>query len=201
MELPYAFPSRQKGLPPLQFGYLGAASPEKGLHVLLEAFRGFHDAELIIFGGTAESLRARYPQFADVLSQRNVRPKGSIGDHEKVQVLPNLDALIVPSIWFENSPVVIHEAFQAGIPVICSNTGGMAELVTHGVDGLHFEVGNAAALRRVLRECAATPDRLLRLAQGIRKPTGMRDHVTREIVPLYEELLGLRHSTDKEYAR
>lgn len=188
MELPYAAPARRKGVPPLRFGYLGAVSPEKGLHVLLEAFRDIHDAQLVIYGSTADTLRARYPQFADVIGQPNVQPAGSIDDAQKIQVLPNLDALIVPSVWYENSPVVIHEAFQAGVPVICSNTGGMAELVTDDVDGAHFAVGSASDLQNVLRACVVDPDRLARWASRIQKPIGMKAHVVDEIRPIYELL-------------
>jgi len=65
--------------------------------------------------------------------------------------------IVVPSIWWENSPVVIQEAFAAGRPVICSNIGGMAEKVTHGVDGFHFRVRNAADLAARIEECAGQP--------------------------------------------
>jgi glycosyltransferase involved in cell wall biosynthesis len=190
MELTYASPSRAKGQSPLRFGYLGAVSPEKGVHVLLEAFRGFHEASLDIFGATLKDLKETYPALADVLSQPNVEAKGLIDDAAKVRLLPDLDALVVASVWFENSPVVIHEAFLAGVPVICSDIGGMAELVSDGVDGLHFRAGDAASLRRVLRQCTDDPLLLGRLAKGIRPPTGMREHVVQEIAPIYETLVG-----------
>ena len=45
--------------------------------------------------------------------------------------------VVVPSIWWENSPVVIQEAYAARRPVICSGIGGMAEKVIDGVTGLH----------------------------------------------------------------
>ena len=51
-----------------------------------------------------------------------------------------------PSIWWENSPLVIQEAFQHGRPVICSDIGGMAEKVTDGVNGLHFRAGDPDSL-------------------------------------------------------
>ena len=185
MELPYVSSERRRWMPPLQFGYLGATTSEKGLHVLLEAFRGLNGCTLHIFGATAESLRRAFPRFEDVLAQSNVRAAGVIGDDAKIRLLPDLDALIVPSIWFENSPVVIHEAFQAGVPVICSDTGGMAELVRDGIDGLHFQVGSPSSLRRVLESCVQTPERLAQLSAGIHPPVGMREHVRSEILPIY----------------
>ena len=64
------------------------------------------------------------------------------------------DFVVVPSIWWENSPIVIQEALAVGRPVICSNIGGMAEKVSPGVAGLHFQVGDAADLARTMYEVA-----------------------------------------------
>ena len=61
---------------------------------------------------------------------------------------------VVPSVWWEIFGLVISEAWMFGRPVICSNAGGMAERVTHEVDGLHFELGDAAALAATIeRAC------------------------------------------------
>ena len=60
--------------------------------------------------------------------------------------LSRVDVLVLPSVWLENSPLVIKEAFAAGVPVVTSDLGGMAELVRRDVDGLLFEPGNADAL-------------------------------------------------------
>ena len=58
----------------------------------------------------------------------------------------SIDWTIIPSIWWENSPIVIQESFFHGRPMICSNIGGMAEKITDGVDGLHFRVGSSEDL-------------------------------------------------------
>jgi len=76
--------------------------------------------------------------------------------------------VVVPSIWWENSPLVIQEAFGAGRPVICSDIGGMAEKICHDVDGLHVPVGNALEWSRTLLNAADTPDLWERLAGGIK---------------------------------
>ena len=68
--------------------------------------------------------------------------------------MAEIDWVVVPSIWWENSPLVIQEAFLHGRPVICSDIGGMAEKVEHEVNGLHFRVGDHAALGR---PCSAPP--------------------------------------------
>jgi glycosyltransferase involved in cell wall biosynthesis len=56
------------------------------------------------------------------------------------------DVVVLPSIWWENSPVVIQEARRNRVPIVCSNIGGMAEKVRDRVDGLHFQAGSAASL-------------------------------------------------------
>jgi glycosyltransferase involved in cell wall biosynthesis len=190
MNLSYVPRSRVAAKSRLQFGFLGGTTREKGLHVLLEAFRGFDKADLVIYGGGLQGLDR---SFADVLSQPNVVLGGRIDDAQKTVLLPQLDALVVPSIWYENSPLVIHEAFQAGVPVVCSNIGGMAELVTDGEDGLHFRVGSPEDLRAVLHRCVLEPKLLESLRRQIRKPKGMKEHVQDEIIPLYESLVSGQH--------
>ena len=180
---------------PLRIAYLGSGSLLKGLPVLLEAFRGMIDAELVIWGPKASEIPE---DLHAVLEQENVHLAGTIDDEQKAHLLPEVDALVVPSIWYENSPLVIHEAFAAGVPVICSNIGGMAELVTDGVDGLHFPVGEAAALRRVLERCIKEPQLLDRLRAGVKQPKSMHYHVHNEILPLYERLLREQQITRKE---
>jgi glycosyltransferase involved in cell wall biosynthesis len=92
--------------------------------------------------------------------------------------------LIVPSIWWENSPLVIQEAFAAGRPVICSNIGGMAEKVTDGVNGVHFRVNSAADLATRIEECATNPSLWKRLSAGVAQPPTIEQTVDR-LLALY----------------
>jgi glycosyltransferase involved in cell wall biosynthesis len=92
-------------------------------------------------------------------------------------ILRGFDVLAVPSIWWENSPLVIHEAFAAGVPVVCSDIGGMAELVNDGVSGLLFEAGSPEALAACLATLIEHPDRLSQLRAGIPSVKTMQDDV------------------------
>src|SRR3546814_10549806 len=78
-----------------------------------------------------------------------------------------VDWVVVPSIWWENAPLVIQEAFQHRRPVICSDIGGMAEMVQHDVNGLHFRRGDAADLAGLMRRAAAEDGLWDRLVAGI----------------------------------
>ena len=66
-----------------------------------------------------------------------------------------VDVVVVPAIWWETSPVVIQEALRNRRPVVCSNIGGMAEKVRHGLDGWHVPVGDPNALAALLLRLAA----------------------------------------------
>jgi len=77
-----------------------------------------------------------------------------------------LDLLVLPSVWYENMPITIHEAHRHGIPVVVTQLGGMAEAVEHGVTGLTFPRGDARALAEVLRTLARDAALYDRLAQN-----------------------------------
>jgi glycosyltransferase involved in cell wall biosynthesis len=99
-----------------------------------------------------------------------------------------MDWVLVPSRWWENSPLVIQEAFMHGRPVICSDIGGMAEKVSDGVDGLHFRVGDSEDLARVIAQAAGSAQLWRTLTGGINPVYPMRTHVE-EMLRVYEELL------------
>jgi glycosyltransferase involved in cell wall biosynthesis len=93
--------------------------------------------------------------------------------------------VIVPSIWWENSPLVIQEAFAAGRPVICGNIGGMAEKVPAGTAGLNFRVSNAADLAARIEECATSPELWKKLCSTLPKPPTIHETVDR-LLSLYD---------------
>src|SRR5439155_13116428 len=89
-------------------------------------------------------------------------------DHDELpRLMADTDWVVVPSLWWENSPLVIQEAFHHGRPVLCSDIGGMAEKVKDGVNGLHFKAGDAGSLARTLAHAADSPDLWGRLRSGI----------------------------------
>ena len=84
---------------------------------------------------------------------------------ELASLMSNVDWIVVPSIWWENSPLVIQEAFHFGRPVICSDIGGMAEKVDDGVNGLHFRAGDPTSLARTIKRAAEEPQLWERLRE------------------------------------
>jgi glycosyltransferase involved in cell wall biosynthesis len=102
--------------------------------------------------------------------------------------MASIDWVVVPSAWWENSPLVIQEAFQNGRPVICSDVGGMAEKVTNGVDGLHFRVADPQSLAETIRRAAGSPDLWRKLRDEVPDIYDVRDHIA-VLTGMYQELL------------
>ncbi len=132
----------------LRFGFVGTIAEYKGVHVLVEAFEGVEadDVELRIWGDV-ETFQEYKQRLLPLARNPRTRFMGRFENGKIAEVMADLDVLVVPSLWYENSPLTIHEAWLAGIPVICSDIGGMAELVDDGVNGFHFRMGDARDLR------------------------------------------------------
>jgi glycosyltransferase involved in cell wall biosynthesis len=165
----------------LRFGFVGTLTEHKGVDLLLAAFDGFAEADLILYGRENRPLLDR---FAHVLRQPHVQYRGVLTDEQKSAAFAEFDALVVPSVWWENSPLTIHEAFLAGVPVVTSNIGGMAELVPDGVCGAQFEVGDVGDLRAKLTAIVRDPGRLEVYRRQIPRVKLMSEHVG-EILNLY----------------
>jgi glycosyltransferase involved in cell wall biosynthesis len=197
--LDYGFPvesvrrfPRQPSDGPLRVAFVGALAWHKGVHVLAEAFSGLPAgaARLRIWGDPA-----LFPDYAQqvrsLFGHSDAKLMGHIANERVGEVLADSDVLVVPSLWYENSPLVIQEAQAAGVPVVTSGHGALAEKVRHGVDGLHFPPGDADALRQALQRLVDEPDLLPRLRTGIQPPPDIAEH-TRQMETIYERLLGQR---------
>lgn len=170
--------------PGLRLGYLGQHTPFKGLEVLLDAVRLADEAspgclrELTIYGGGSHHFGEDFVERLDGLHEpvaHVVRRAGAYRQEDLPRILSELDALVVPSTWWENSPVVIEEALAAGVPVICSDIGGMAEKVRHDVDGWHFAVGNPTSLADLIVDLSLRPSLDLPRMRRPASPTEVLD--------------------------
>jgi glycosyltransferase involved in cell wall biosynthesis len=155
----------------IRFGYIGTLIPTKGIHVMINAFNRIADprAELNIWGTFIgyEGMND-YGEYIESLAKNpNIHFKGAYHNKEIGKVLGAMDMLIVPSIWFENSPLTIHEAFFAGVPVLGSRIGGIAELVKEGKGGMNFTVGDDVDLARRITEVLKRPEGLQNLVRTI----------------------------------
>ena len=174
----------------LVLGFMGRITPAKGIHQLLEAFGcTTGEARLRIWGTLGEPERGPLLRLVEGLPPDRARRIEWMGGYQNEEivsrVLNHLDVLVVPSIWEENSPLVIHEAQQAGIPVITSSMGGMGELVRHGVNGWTYAHRDVRALTERLQDAIKDPERLVALGRRgyMGSPDGqvlsIEEHVSR----------------------
>jgi glycosyltransferase involved in cell wall biosynthesis len=182
--------AKRPGPGELRVGYMGTILSQKGLHVLLKAFENLprsNGATLRVCGNLEY-----YPDYAhkvyDLAAQDpRINFAGSFPNEQMAAELGKIDVLVVPSTWYENTPLVIYSALVAGIPVVASNLGGMAEIVGHGENGLLFEPGDPEDLARQLRRLIEEPGLLEKLGENAGNVRSVEDSVD-EMLDLYERL-------------
>jgi glycosyltransferase involved in cell wall biosynthesis len=174
----------------LRLGYVGATSKHKGLHVLLAALDGLGPrVKLEIFGESGDRLwQTRLRALAEKVG---AAWRGGFDASERGRVFSSFDVLCVPSIWEENAPLVVREAFAAGRPVLASRLGGLAESVRDGVDGVLVEPGSPEAWRAVLAGWIRERAPLAALTANVARPRELADEA-RATLERYERLLAER---------
>jgi len=200
-----------------RFAFFGQLNPFKGIDVLLDAMRlssestskpqgrrSFlhlddtdNDAPSPHLWVHGANLELRDQAYQDRFNEKLTAARDSVtmvGRYEQAQLprlMAGVDWVVIPSVWFENSPLVIQEAFFHGRPVICSDIGGMAEKVTDGADGLHFRARDAHHLADVITRAASQPGLWDTLREGIRPVHTLARHAE-NLCELYDELLHVR---------
>jgi glycosyltransferase involved in cell wall biosynthesis len=150
----------------MRFGFVGSLVWYKGGEVMLRAMQLLRGARAVLnVHGDFKPERDKHHAALKALAGDNVSFRGRFDNARLSEVYSEIDVLLVPSIWFENSPITIHEAFLTRTPVVASDIGGMKEFVRDGVDGLHFKAGDAADLARVLRRFVDEADLVGRLSR------------------------------------
>jgi glycosyltransferase involved in cell wall biosynthesis len=166
-----------------RFAFFGVMTPFKGIDVLLGAMEklgpGFEGSLRIHGAGYAEQPEEMRTEIERLLeaTEATVTDAGPYEHAALPHLMAGADWVVVPSIWWENAPLVIQESFMHGRPVICSDIGGMAEHVQNGVSGLHFRVGDPEALAETMRRAAGDPELWHRLQQGLPAVRSIDDHV------------------------
>jgi glycosyltransferase involved in cell wall biosynthesis len=183
-----------------RFAFFGQINSYKGVLPLLEAMRILveqgTDARLDIYGANLEMQPAEFQQaFGDGLRAAGPRARvhPAYRQHDLPALMQTVDWVVVPSIWWENAPLVIQEAFMHRRPVITAGIGGLAEAVGHDRNGLHFVAGDAADLADRMREAAEIPGLWERLRNGIEPVFPIAAAATAH-ADLYRELLERRPS-------
>lgn len=186
--------------PRSRFAFFGQLSPYKGVDVLLDAAKRLPSGlrapsgpiRISIFGSNLEAQSADFQQrihegLADCADL--VQFHGRYRREDLPRLMAGIDWVLMPSIWWENSPLVIQEAFKYRRPMIVSGIGGMAEKVQEGVTGLHVRPGDPQDLADALVRAAADKDLWDRLYAGIQPPPTLEQTVD-QVMALYARIGG-----------
>jgi glycosyltransferase involved in cell wall biosynthesis len=169
--------------------FVGPVESQTGIEGLVRAFRMLPDPSLRLHvAGTGPSFDA-----CKALAQADerIRLYGPVGGDLRRALIGNADCMVLPSIWPDNYPISIQEAFQFGPVVIASRIGGIPEMVRDGVNGLLVEPGDEAGLAAAIERLRSSPE----LAASLRASGSetarlydMRFHVA-HLVDAYQRLL------------
>lgn len=173
----------------LRVGFIGTLYEHKGAHVLMEAVRRLagRPIELKIYGRLED-----FPDYVERLrtlasGDGRIRLLGTFPNESIGDIFSDLDVLVVPSLWYENTPLVIYSAQALGCPVVATDLGGMSEAVSHGDNGLLFSKGDVSELASLLDRLVGEPELLTRLRKNARPPKSIRQYAA-ECVAVYDEV-------------
>lgn len=198
---PYALDSSSPLLPEIgrkkgkevRFGFIGQVTPIKGVHLLLQAFlkakRSIAKPMRLDIYGKVNAPSSYMNELKRLAAESpNITMHGEYAQSDTMKLLDELDVVVVPSLWYENSPLVILEAFLAKRPVIGTRVGGIAEVVRDDVNGLLFERGNVDDLARVLLRVVDEPELLSQLTANIPPPRTVAQDMS-EMMAIYDQVL------------
>lgn len=155
-----ARPRSRQQQAPLQIGYVGSLTPHKGTHLLISALRRIEGGGWRLHVHGNPDTHPEYTRKLEGLAAGDARIRfhGGFPPTRLGEVLSGLDLVVVPSVWYENTPFTVLEAQMMNLPVVASDLGGISEIVADGENGLLFEAGNVKMLEGVLRKVLDRPD-------------------------------------------
>jgi glycosyltransferase involved in cell wall biosynthesis len=161
-------------------GFLGTLKPWHGLAILAEAFAALHDiddgARLLIVGdGPGRAALERDPAICRALEAVHIT--GAVAPDEVPRWLGSMDAAVAPYPAFSGfyfSPLKVFEYMAAGLPIVASRVGQLAELLEDGSDALLCTPGDPAAVARALDRLRRDPELRRRLGRAARKKAALR---------------------------
>lgn len=170
----------------VRLAYLGRIHPTKGLHIIIKALKDISSPSIRLdIYGILQAEDKYYRRLLEITkNDPRVSFKKPLPAEEIIDTIRNYDFIVVPSQWLETGPMVILEAFTAGVAVIGSDLGGIAEIVKDGVNGILVRFDNVEAWTDTLNRCLNNRKLARELREGIVKP-GTMDSVALGLKRLY----------------
>jgi len=174
----------------LRVGFIGTLAFHKGAHVLLEAVRLLPpdlSLKVKVYGRIDE-----YPEYTERLKRaaegdRRIEFCGTFPNRKMGEVFHDLDVLVVPSLWIENSPLIIYSAQAWSVPVIVTNLPGMSEVITDGENGFSFEKGDILGLSSIIERLCKHRQLVGQLSRQATKPKSIKAYVD-ELEDIYSNI-------------
>lgn len=177
---------KEVGRPP-RFALVGHLNREKGVDLAMGAFRDIPEgqARLDLYGPVELSRSAE-----KVLAAKGnqIRCHGPFDAQGRRDIWRRIDVLILPSLWVENAPKVLHEAFAARVPVLAADHGALPEFVGENRGGWLFVAHDAFHLRAVIEELTESPEKIIEAQQSIPSPRRIAE-VAERIEEIYNEVM------------
>lgn len=154
------------------FGYIGTVIPHKGVHIIAKALSLIQNKniKIKIYGHYFSEIDYFNNLKNMVKNDERIEFLGEYKDEEMQSMMNDIDCILAPSIWWENSPLTILTSLAYKVPVITINIGGAAEFVKDGVNGFNFEIENPESLAKVMEKIANSPEILNELKSHIIRP-------------------------------
>lgn len=169
--------------------YVGQVSHHKGVDILIDAFKEIaSDCIKLDIVGKGPALEELCQKAAD---DNRINFHGFVSSRELAGLYRNADFLVVPSLWYDNSPLVIYEALSYGVPVLASRIGGMPELINNGYNGLLVDAGDLLQLKSAILELTNNRCELKRLSENAlisSRKYGINEHLS-SLRSLYREAI------------
>jgi glycosyltransferase involved in cell wall biosynthesis len=178
----------------LRIGFIGTLYYHKGAHLLLEAVRSLPTEmplKVKIYGDLEQ-----FPEYARTLqsiagNDHRIGFCGTFSNPGIGVILSGLDVLVIPSLWYENSPLVLSFAQAARVPVVATDSEGMNEVIADGENGLLFEKGDVKGLADIIRMLCNDRSMVKHLSEHARKPKSISSYVD-ELERIYDDVINDR---------
>lgn len=174
----------------ITIGYLSSLMPHKGAHILLDAFMNadMNNIRLKIYGDYLNQTHY-YEQLKKIVNgNKNVKFCGEYKYEKMADIFDGIDLMIVPSIWWENSPLVLLGALAHKVPAIVPNLGGMTEVIENGKNGFTYDAGDVESLVNVIRKIGNNPTILNDIKNNIQCPPRIEEEAF-EYEKIYSNLI------------
>jgi glycosyltransferase involved in cell wall biosynthesis len=176
-------------------GFLSTLLPHKGAQVLLEAFNSakMDNIRLKIYGDYFGEIDY-FNRLKEMVKNNNkVEFLGAYKYENMSDIFSVVDMLVVPSVWWENSPLVLLSALAHNVPAIVSNVSGLTEIVKDGENGFSFEASSSESLAKVLQKVGGNPAILNEIKAKIHHPPRIEE-MAFEYEKIYLSLKGIKSS-------